>query len=172
MQSVSVNIIQYHQTEILAIHWLSDILGLHRVWISCQQSVSQKISWNRFDLNRNTFRRKHEDASTNLPMSSNVLFCKNNWEFKIGQAKNHTAQSPFEILEAGLPGSSLEPRGKEAQPPPGAPGLGGPARDCWGFAKYLGGLRPVWPALSTKTRAHCTDCICAQKAQLETNNGH
>ena len=83
-----------------------------------------------------------------------------------------TAQSPFEILEAGLPGSSLEPRGKEAQPPPGAPGLGGPARDCWGFAKYLGGLRPVWPALSTKTRAHCTDCICAQKAQLETNNGH
>ena len=36
-----------------------------------------------------------------------------------------TAQSPFEIFEAGLPGSSLKSRGKEARPPPGVPGLGG-----------------------------------------------
>ena len=83
-----------------------------------------------------------------------------------------TAQNPFEIFEAELPGTSLEPRGKEARPPPGAPGLWGAARGCWGCPKYPGGRHPVWPSLCTATREDCTDCICAQKAQLKTNNGH
>ena len=41
-----------------------------------------------------------------------------------------TAQSLFEIFQAELPGSSLEPRGKEARPPPDAPGLGGAEPNC------------------------------------------
>ena len=75
-----------------------------------------------------------------------------------------TAQSPFEIFEAELPGTSLEPRGKEARPPPSAPGLGGAEPNCCGRSKCLGGLRPVWPDLGTATRADCTDCICAKGA--------
>ena len=107
-------------------------LTMHLPWLTLEWTRLWKLS-----CLKNT-KRHPKTIAAPVPITRNL-----GNESPVRYDSRSTAQSPFEIFEAGLPCSSLQPCGEEARPPPGAPGFRGAKPNCWGRPKYPGGLRPV-----------------------------